>query len=261
VHLHRSGERLVVMADTVRLEQVVMNLLLNAAKFTPDGGTISVAVARDGALGLVSVTDTGMGIDPDKLDVIFELFAQEPVSLARSNGGLGIGLTLVKRLAHMHGGTVRARSDGKGRGSSFEVRMPLAAPSPDARARAAPAKTVAQRVLIVEDGKDTRDSLGMLIEAWGHHVVYATNGPEGVERAGEERPDVILVDIGLPGYDGYQVARTIRAGDDAWRRTVRLIALTGYGQPADRARAMDSGFDAHVLKPVEPGTLQEMLRA
>ena len=261
VHVHKSGEALAVMADAVRLEQVVANLVMNAAKFTPTGGTITVSVAREPGHVRISVADTGIGIPPDKLDRIFDLFAQEAVSIARSNGGLGIGLTLVKRLVQLHGGSVRARSAGAGQGATFEVRLPLAPPVAAARPSVvvAPATDVPRRVLIVEDGKDTRDSLGMLIEAWGHQVFYAANGPEGVDRACNEHPDVVLVDIGLPGFDGYQVARTIREHCPACREEVRLIALTGYGQPADRAMALASGFDAHVLKPVEPAALREML--
>ncbi|HSN19029.1 MAG TPA: ATP-binding protein [Usitatibacter sp.] len=255
------SEPLTVRADPVRLEQVIGNLIVNAAKFTPDGGTLEVATFLADGQAAVSVTDNGVGIKPEMLDSIFGLFTQESVTLARTQGGLGIGLTLVKRLIELHGGTVRARSEGLGCGARFEVLIPL-----DAGARASESARpdpsipcTSKRILVVEDGADTRESLGMLMAAWNHEVIFAANGPDGLNRAREERPDVALIDIGLPGFDGYEVAREIRRDGSPWAREVRLIAVTGYGQEADRARAIDAGFDMHLLKTVDPMKLRELL--
>ncbi len=264
VHLRLWEEPLLVRADPVRIEQVIGNLLSNAAKFTPRGGTIEVESRIEDGHAVASVSDNGIGIKREMLESIFELFTQESVSAARTNGGLGIGLTLVKRLMELHGGSVHAMSEGLGTGACFELRLPLdvAAAKHGVPARGfEPAPDHARRVLIVEDGTDARDSLGMLIEAWDHEVLYAANGPEGVRLARAERPDVALIDIGLPGFDGYEVAREIRRDGSLWARSVRLIALTGYGQAADRAKALDAGFDLHVLKPVDPARLKQLLTA
>jgi CheY-like chemotaxis protein len=253
-----------VRADPLRVEQVIGNLIVNAAKFTPDGGVIDVESLREGNDALMRITDNGCGIEPAQLDSVFELFRQESPSVARTEGGLGIGLTLVRHLMELHGGAVRAVSEGLGRGSCFEVRLPLDPSESELQAMAHGPATMpapSRRVLIVEDGADARDSLGMLMEAWNHRVLYATSGPEGLSLARTERPDVAVVDIGLPGFDGYRVAQAIRDEGSDWARNVRLIALTGYGQPADRARALDSGFDVHVLKPVDPEELQALLCA
>ncbi|HEX6635305.1 MAG TPA: ATP-binding protein [Usitatibacter sp.] len=265
-HRHVTNVRLwkqplPVRADPVRLEQVIGNLIVNAAKFTPDGGTIEiVARAMDGE-AVASVIDNGVGIRADMLESIFGLFTQEAVTLARSQGGLGIGLTLVKRLVELHGGTVRAASEGLGSGARFEIRLPLDASAGERESVGAgsSAASRSKRVLVVEDGADTRESLGLLMSSWNHEVIFAANGPEGVDRAREERPDVALIDIGLPGFDGYEIARRIRGQDSAWSQNVRLIALTGYGQEADRARALEAGFDLHLLKPVDPARLRELL--
>jgi CheY-like chemotaxis protein len=252
---------LAVRADPVRLEQVIGNLIVNAAKFTPDGGAIEVSARREAGEAVIEVKDNGVGINPEMLEPIFGLFTQEAVTLARTQGGLGIGLTLVRRLVELHGGRVRAYSDGPGSGSRFEVRLPIdpgeavaEPPVPEARAG-----TASKRVLVVEDGADTRESLAMLMSSWKHEVVFAMTGPEGVDRARELRPDVALIDIGLPGFDGYEIARRIRSEGSAWARGVRLIALTGYGQAADRARALEAGFDVHLLKPVDPAKLRDLI--
>ena len=260
VALEAPEIRVPVAADPVRLEQVISNLLLNAAKFTPEGGRIRVEVSSDGPDGVVAVTDNGMGIKPEMLDAIFDLFMQDDVTLARSRGGLGIGLTLVKRLVEMHGGSVRASSAGAGAGARFEVRLPLQQAAESEPLRDKPTvRNVACRVLIVEDGLDTRETLGMLVRQWQHDVLFASNGPEGLARARDSRPDVMLIDIGLPGFDGYQLARKLRSEGTEWSRRVRLIALTGYGQAADRERAAEAGFDLHLLKPVDPVYLQRLL--
>ena len=262
--LHRHAVELrpwplpvVVNADPVRLEQVVGNLIVNATKFTPDGGRIEVASRTEKGSGVISVVDNGVGIEGDKLEQVFELFMQARATRARTEGGLGIGLTLVRHLMHLHDGDVKAFSEGHGKGSRFEVRLPLLADA--SRGRNGGDMEHGVRVLVVEDSRDARDTLGMLIESWNHQVTYATSGPEAVARARRERPDVAVVDIGLPGCDGYQVARQIRGDGSDWSRSVRLIALTGYGQPADRQRAIDAGFDTHVLKPVDPAYLRELL--
>jgi len=263
VNLRLPSSPLAVRADPVRLEQAICNLVVNAAKFTPEEGTIDVEVSSEGGVAVISVADNGLGIQPDMLESIFDLFTQDSVSLARTKGGLGIGLTLVKRLVELHGGTVRAFSEGVGTGSRFEVRLPLDGSPVDKQAPAvAPAaarEMRPKRVLVIEDGSETRQSLGMLLGLWKHEVLYAGSGPEGLDRARETRPDIAIIDIGLPGLDGYQVATRIRREGSAWSRHVRLIALTGYGQAADRERALSAGFDMHVLKPVDPAELRVML--
>ena len=265
VHRHRLGMHLadsplIVLADPVRIEQAICNLIVNATKFTPPGGRIDVEAARDGEWAMATVVDNGVGIHPEKLESIFELFAQDSATLARTQGGLGIGLTLVRRLIELHGGKVKAFSAGAGTGSRFEMRLPLDASVADTVAESAPQPASRpRRVLIVEDAQDTRESLGVIMKMWKHEVIMATNGPEGVQRAFESRPDVALVDIGLPGFDGYHVAQRIRGERDEWARTVRLIALTGYGQPGDRERALAAGFDVHVRKPVDLAELRALL--
>ena len=262
VVLRLAPEPLVILADPVRVEQVLGNLIVNAAKFTGAGGTIAIETAREGSYGLVSVIDSGRGMAPEVVDSVFDLFVQEDSSLARTQGGLGIGLTLVRRLVELHGGRARASSPGPGKGSRFEVRLPLV-PSPASRPRPethgnAPAGR--RRVLVVEDSVDIRESVGMLLTQWNHDVAYAADGPEGVAIARQIQPDVAIIDIGLPGTNGYEVARQIRQGPMPWARQVKLVAMTGYGQANDRVRALESGFDDHLLKPVEPGVLEQVLR-
>lgn len=243
--------------DAARLEQVVSNLLHNAAKYTEPGGKIVLSTRQEGGTVVIEVSDSGIGIAPEMLDRIFDLFAQTEQSLDRPQGGLGIGLTLVRHLVRMHGGEVRVRSPGIGRGSSFLVRLPVLASS--ARKETNPCEPragAARRILIVEDNADSRIMLGELLKLWGHWPDLAADGLEGVEAARRARPDVALVDIGLPGLDGYEVARRIRALPG--RHPVYLIALTGYGQPDDRRRSREAGFDAHLVKPVN---MDDLLRA
>lgn len=251
-HTHRltfSGEPLVVDADPARIEQIVTNLLDNAVTYTPHGGGIDVEVRRDGGDAVLRVADSGAGIAAEMLSQIFDLFAQATTSGTRSAGGLGIGLTLVRRLVEMHGGRITALSEGIGRGSEFVVRLPLV-PAPPAASAQPPARAreQARNVLLIEDDDDARTSLRILLESLGHRVVEAADGSRGVTLAGEQRPDVVLIDLGLPALDGYQVARALRATSVG--RNMRLIAITGYGQPADRERTRAAGFDAHVVKPV-----------
>jgi CheY-like chemotaxis protein len=249
-----------VHADPARIEQVVSNLLDNALKYTPAGGHVRVATGRSRDRAMLSVRDTGKGIRPDVLSRVFDLFVQEPQALDRARGGLGLGLTLVKRLIEMHGGSVAATSAGPGLGSEFCVFLPILE-MPDERGdgeAADPSPTrVRRRVLIVEDGADARESLRLLLELAGHEVATAEDGPDGLREIERFRPDVALVDLGLPGIDGYDVARGARNG--AHGRHVRLVALTGYGQAADQRRALEAGFDVHLTKPVDPSTLEKLL--
>lgn len=254
-----SDEPIFVDADPTRLTQVITNLVNNAAKYTHAGGRISIACAREGEQTVVVVRDNGSGIPREMLSRIFDLFAQAEPSTARTHGGLGIGLTLVKNLVEMHGGTVVARSRGRGTGSEFEVRLPVVmAP----RAEAAPLRGGGParpfRVLIVEDNVDTRETLRRVLELDGHEVHEAADGPQAIEIALVNRPEVLIIDIGLPGLDGYEVARRLRT---SLGETPLLIALTGYGQPEDRRLSRDAGFDAHLVKPVSPEQLTAALQS
>jgi PAS domain S-box-containing protein len=247
-----------VEADASRIEQIVMNLLSNALKFTPRGGGIKVTVSAEQSEAVLRVADEGAGISPDFLPSIFDLFVQGERTLDRQLGGLGVGLSLVRRLVELHGGRVDAASEGPGRGSVFTVRLPamLAAPEPGEAPLKTPAATARRRVLVVEDNTDNREMMRILLETSGHDVYEAGDGVNGVERAVQLEPDTVLVDIGLPGIDGYEVARQIRA---KLQNRCRLIALSGYGQQKDRERAVDAGFDTHLLKPVDPARLLEAL--
>ncbi|HXH83495.1 MAG TPA: GAF domain-containing protein [Candidatus Tectomicrobia bacterium] len=244
-----------LMADPTRLAQVFTNLLVNAARYTPPGGEIAIAAAVDGEEAVVRVRDSGLGIPRDMLNRVFDPFAQVDVHRERGFGGLGIGLTLVRRLVELHGGSVTAHSEGLGHGSEFVVRLPVAAPGaapPPASRR--PTEAVSRHVLVIEDEADNRQMLREVLELEGHRVAVASDGASGVALALTERPDIALVDIGLPVLDGYEVARRLRK---AFGQSIRLVALTGYGQEQDRARAREAGFDAHVVKPVE---LDDLLR-
>jgi len=247
-----------VDADPTRLEQIIGNLLGNAIKFTPEGGTITVSVAREGDEALLRVADTGMGMRPELTARVFEPFVQGERPLDRSQGGLGIGLTLVRRLAELHGGTALAASGGPGRGSVFTVRLP--AIEPPARSHARPAgKTgaAAREVLIVEDNADARDTLKRMLEIDGHRVRVAADGLAALAALQAAVPDVALIDIGLPQMDGYELARRIRA--ELNDRRPLLVAVTGYGLPEDRRRAHDAGFDVHLVKPVDSAQLAQVL--
>jgi signal transduction histidine kinase/ActR/RegA family two-component response regulator len=248
-----------VDADPTRLTQVITNLVNNAAKYTHAGGRIGIACERHGGQAVVIVRDNGSGIPREMLSRIFDLFAQAEPSTARTHGGLGIGLTLVKNLVEMHGGSVVARSRGRGSGSEFEVRLPaVAAPHVEPAPSDADGPARAFRVLLIEDNVDTRETLRRVLELDGHEVREAADGPEGIEVALASRPEVVLVDIGLPGLDGLEVARRLRA---ALGKTPLLIALTGYGQPEDRRLSRDAGFDVHLVKPVSPEQLAAALES
>jgi PAS domain S-box-containing protein len=252
-------EPLWLEVDPARLVQIIANLLNNSAKYTNPGGKIWLRGEREGKESVISVTDTGVGIAPEMLGRIFDLFTQVDSSHERAQGGLGIGLTLVRKLVNLHGGRVIARSDGHGRGSKFIIRLPaLSAPNPEDRPRQADTLTAAakRRVLIVEDDPDNRQTMKVLLELLGHEVFDAEDGVQGVEQAKANKPEVALVDIGLPGLDGLHVAQQIR---EALGDKILLIALTGYGQEEDRRRALDAGFNAHLVKPVELEQLTQLL--
>ncbi|MFO0926252.1 MAG: ATP-binding protein [Gemmataceae bacterium] len=255
-------EPLRLAADATRLAQVFANVLNNAAKYTPAGGQIRLSAERDGGTAVVRVRDSGIGIPADRLPQIFELFVQVDSSVGRAQGGLGIGLALVKGLVEMHGGTVAAHSDGPGTGSEFVVRLPLtataAAPAPRAaRPEAAPA-AIRCRVLVADDNDDAAVSLRLLLESMGAEVRTANDGLEAVAAAEAFRPDLAFLDIRMPLLDGNEAARRIRA--QPWGRTIVLVALTGRSHEEDRRRAEQAGFDHHVLKPLDPAALDAVLR-
>ena len=244
--------------DAVRMDQVVSNLVVNAVKYTPEGGTIRVSVDREGNSAVLRVTDNGIGLAPELAAHVFDLFVQGERELHRSQGGLGIGLTLVRSMAQMHGGDASVSSAGPGRGSEFTVRIPAIDAAAGAEA-GAPRRDAerARHVLIVEDNADARETLRALLEMHGHRVDTASDGAAGLERALALQPEVVLLDVGLPGMDGYEVARRIRAARGI--RRPLLIAITGYGGAEDRERALSAGFDAHLTKPVEYPTLAALV--
>jgi CheY-like chemotaxis protein len=241
--------------------QVIGNLLQNAAKFTPRGGAVTITVQMDTSLGqaILAVGDTGCGLRPEALPSIFQAFAQVDTTLDRARGGLGLGLSVVKGLIELHGGTVGAESDGPGKGATFTLRLPLAEPvcvaAPGRREEAVAGR--GRRVLIIEDNQDAADSLREMLELGAHTVEVAYRGPEGIAKARAFAPDLVLCDIGLPGMDGYAVAQALRA--DAALAHVFLAALTGYVQPEDVARAQAAGFDLHLAKPPSSEALERAL--
>jgi signal transduction histidine kinase/CheY-like chemotaxis protein len=252
------AEPVCVEADAVRLEQVFANIVTNAVKYTPPGGEIRVSVRSDGDDAVCTVEDTGCGIPPELLPSIFDMFVQGETTLDRSRGGLGIGLTLVRRLIDLHGGSVTASSGGVGNGSMFTVRLPRAADATIPSAVASPLPgTIPRRVLLIEDSRDAREMFRMLLEQAGHSVYEAENGYRGLELLDREHPDVAIIDIGLPGLDGYQVARRIRAHPRG--RAMVLVALTGYGSPRDHEHSVEAGFDHHLVKPVDADELGRLL--
>ncbi|HXU05717.1 MAG TPA: hybrid sensor histidine kinase/response regulator [Polyangia bacterium] len=260
IDLRVPDEAVVVRADPVRLDQILTNLVTNALKYTPSEGRIDVSVAVERGEAVLRVADTGVGLSADMLPTIFEPFTQAARTLDRSQGGIGLGLSVVRALARLHGGDVAVTSEGLGRGSEFIVRLPHAAGADVAvdvgERTPAPLTMTPRHILIVEDGADHRESLQELLEAQGHRVDTAIDGECGVEQALAGRPEVALVDIGLPRLDGYEVARRIRG---AMGPKIFLIALTGYGQPDDRARAAAAGFDVHITKPLDFGALERLI--
>jgi len=256
-----NAEKIKVEADRVRLQQVFSNLMHNAIKFTPQGGMIDVVLYRKGDDAVLRVRDSGVGISPAMLPRVFDLFTQGNVTSDRTQGGLGIGLTLAKQLVEMHGGRIEARSHGVDRGCEFEVSLPLLAElktksaQPGVQQPREQAKT--RRVLIVEDNVDAAESLSMLLELLGHEVRIEANGAAALEAIRSTDFRVVLIDIGLPDMDGYEVARQIRMLPDS--RTKLLVALTGYGQEEDKRLALSAGFDQHLIKPVYVERLQNLL--
>jgi len=254
----------IVRGDPLRLEQVVGNLVSNAIKYTNAGGRVELRVEAQDGQAVLRVRDTGVGIAPAMLPRVFELFAQAPGALDRAQGGMGIGLTLVKRLVELHRGTVQAASEGPGQGSEFVVRLPLAGPAPAGSAQGAvkdgsrPSASRRLHVVIAEDNVDARDLLQFALEQLGHRVEPCEDGVSAIECAVVGKPDAMLIDLGLPGSDGYQVARAVRG---ALGEAIRLVALTGYGQPGDRERALAAGFDAFLVKPAEIEAVARALRA
>jgi PAS domain S-box-containing protein len=257
--LDLRDDPLVVMGDPVRLQQIVVNLLHNAVKYTPPGGCIRLSLGRERCQSVLAVRDTGVGISPDMLEKVFDPFVQAGAVGNHQEGGFGVGLTLVRMLVDLHGGTVTASSDGLGRGSQFLVRLPLAADSPQPADGQDPPRPPppALKVLIVEDDDDSREMLRLLLELDGHDVRVAGDGAAALDEIDRRAVDVAVIDIGLPGMDGYELARQIRAR--APRRCPRLVALTGYGQPSDQAAVKEAGFDEHLLKPCDPAELSRIL--
>jgi CheY-like chemotaxis protein/two-component sensor histidine kinase len=253
---------ILVHADRTRLAQVFSNLLSNAAKFTERGGRIRLTSEREGNEIVVRVQDNGIGIAPAMLPRIFDMFVQADRSLERTQSGLGIGLTLVKRVAEMHGGSVEARSEGTGKGSEFLVRIPIDMAMP-VQGEAPPsdgdavASHTSIRVLVADDNEDAVRSLAMMLRAMGHEVHTAQDGAEVLEAAAEIMPTLILMDIGMPRMNGYDAARRIR--EQPWGRNITLVALTGWGLEEDKRLAAEAGFDRHVVKPVESSVLRSIL--
>lgn len=254
-----------VDGDQARLAQVVGNLLDNAIKYTEEGGRIQLSARIEDEAVVIEVRDTGVGIPADLLPHVFDLFTQADRSLERRQGGLGIGLTLVRRLVEMHGGTVQAASDGLGRGSEFRIRLPRLAMTPEVAEAASPDVPAAsggsagppRRILVVDDQPDSTDSLALFLRLRGHDVRTAHDGPGALEEVTRYRPEVVFLDLGLPGMSGYDVARRLRTMPEACG--VTLVALTGYGTDADRARTREAGFDVHLAKPVDPRALDTLL--
>jgi len=260
------GEAVHVHGDPTRLAQVLDNLVDNALKYTSPGGKVEIITELRGDQAVLRVRDSGIGMPAELVPHVFDLFTQAPQSLERSHGGLGLGLALVKRLVELHEGSVSASSAGPGQGSEFTVMLPAVAEPADrslAASGSAPAgkragaKRGGRRVLVVEDSADARLGVQLLLEQAGHVVETAGDGPEGLAKLGQFHPDVALIDVGLPGMDGYELARVARSQPET--RDIRLVAITGYGQEEDRQRALAAGFDLHVAKPVNPAVLQELL--
>ena len=254
-------EPLTVNADPVRLSQIISNLLNNSAKYTEAGGQIWLTVRREGDWVSVSVRDSGIGIDPQMLPDVFQLFTQVDRQTGRAQGGLGIGLTLVKNLTEMHGGEVHAHSEGLGHGSEFVIRLPLAAEQAGAGASSSRGRSrspsVPRRILVVDDNRDAATSMSMLLKVLGSDVRVAFSGPDALQAVAEYQPSVVLLDIGMPGMDGYEVARRIR--EQPGLKDVTLIALTGWGQEEDRRRSQSAGFDYHLIKPADISALETLL--
>jgi len=253
-----ATEPMCVAGDPVRLTQVFANLLNNAAKYTNHGGRITVLTRQENGEAVITVRDNGIGIAPALLSQVFDMFMQVDRSTRRSQGGLGIGLTLVRSLVGMHGGTVEAKSDGSGLGSEFTVRLPLLVNAPVSSGESRHIEPIpARRILIVDDSRDGGESLAMLLRVLGAEVALAHSGRNALECVDTFRPDVVVLDIGMPGMDGYEVARRIRSNPE--NRHISLIALTGWGQEEDRKRSVAAGFNHHLVKPADIEQLRQLL--
>jgi len=256
-------EPLTLEADGIRLAQILSNLLNNAAKYTEPGGQIWLTARQEAGEVAISVRDTGIGIPPEKLPHVFDMFAQVHVVGYRNTGGLGIGLTLVRRLVEMHGGRIEARSGGAGKGSEFTVRLPVStrsraeSPQPQPRKAERSVPLATKRVLVVDDNHDAADSLAMFLKFLGATVRVAYEGASAIEMVAKLRPEIVLLDIGMPMLDGYEVARRLRELPEG--RDVLLVAMTGWGQEEDKRRTAQAGFDHHLVKPVDPVKLEKLL--
>ena len=253
-----------IEGDPARITQVITNLLNNSAKYTDDGGQIQLTVRSDKTDVTISVRDNGIGIPPEMLRSVFDLFTQVERTLDRSSGGLGIGLTLVQRLVAMHGGSVVAESEGAGRGAVFTIVLPTCCPSEDASESTSefvvePGDHLRPKILIVDDNTDAVDTLAKIVRLNGHQVQVAYDGPSGLTIANAFKPAIVLLDIGLPGLDGYAVAERLREMDST--RNSLIIAISGYGQPKDEQRSRQAGFDLHFVKPVDFRSLQSVLQS
>jgi CheY-like chemotaxis protein/two-component sensor histidine kinase len=250
----KPGAPLNVDADKVRIEQCIINLLSNAAKYTAPGGQIAVRMFSEAQQAVIEVTDTGIGISADFLPHVFDLFAQSGRTLDRSQGGLGIGLSICKQLIEMHGGTVSCASPGPGGGTTFTLRLPIIGAA--AEVNLAETQTInPRRVLIVDDNRDAADSLAIFLQLEGHRTQTAYSATSALRQAIAFQPAIVLLDIGLPDLDGYEVARRLKATGAG----IRIIALSGYGQAADRIRSIDAGCEIHLTKPVDLDALRALL--
>jgi two-component system, sensor histidine kinase len=246
--------------DEVRMEQVVSNLIGNAIKFTPPGGSIAIKVEASEGDAMLTISDSGRGIPADLIDKVFDPFVQGGQTADRAQGGLGLGLALVKTIVELHGGTVSARSEGAGLGSKFTVQVPRIREAAGVETAGQPRagdRIPSRRILIIEDNQDGREMLRALLTIAGHEVHASADGPSGVAAAAQVAPDLVLIDIALPGMEGYEVARRIRASNGG--KSMRLVAISGFGQAEDRRRSLEAGFDAHLTKPFSIETLGEFL--
>ncbi|MET0661275.1 MAG: ATP-binding protein, partial [Steroidobacteraceae bacterium] len=256
------AEDLIIDGDFDRLSQIVSNLLSNASKYTPDGGRIELRLRREAGNAVIQVVDSGIGIPQGDLTRVFELFSQVRTHQGRAEGGLGIGLSLVKSLVAMHGGAVEASSSGLEEGSTFTVRLPLHQQEAGEQSSRAPAELaeyvpISRRIVVADDNRDAALSLAVLLEMQGHEVVTAFDGVEAIEQVGKMDPQVVILDLGMPNMSGLEAAKAIRALPNGAQ--LKLVALTGWGQESDRQRTRAAGFDRHLVKPVSYVTLAELL--
>jgi CheY-like chemotaxis protein len=259
VTIEAPDEPLHVNADPVRIDQILNNVLGNAIKYTPEGGHIVISLHSEDGQAVICVEDDGVGIAPERIGAIFELFAQAENAIGRSQGGMGIGLALVRNLVELHGGSITAESDGIGKGCRFTIRLPLAdataVASPQPRAEKPKTVDAARKIVIVEDNADVRDLLRLKLGKLGHSVDAVGDGMAGVEKILSIKPDMALIDIGLPLLDGYQVASRVRSELGSG---VVLVAVSGFGQPEDKKKAIDAGFDDHITKPADVQDIESL---